>query len=93
MLRSIKAAHAGVALGPDDEIDWAEAELRRGRMDGRQPAPIDESAEQAAVGEAIERGLHPGEVEGVELRRLISPEAMANSRCGPPVTLPEMRTL
>jgi hypothetical protein len=38
-------------------------------MDGRQAAPVDEGAEQAAVGQAVERRLDPGEVEGMKLRR------------------------
>ena len=42
MLRSVKAAHAGVGLRPDDEVERLEAKLVRRRRDSRIAPPVDE---------------------------------------------------
>src|ERR1700729_2636517 len=49
MLRAIEAAHAGVGLRPDDEVQRNEAQFSRSRMHGRQAAPVDERTEDPAV--------------------------------------------
>jgi hypothetical protein len=67
MLGPVEAAHAGVGLRPDDQIQGNEAEFRAGRMNGRQSPPVDEGAADAAVTEIGEDGRHPGSVEGEEL--------------------------
>ena len=93
MLGAIEAAHASVRFRPDDQIDRSEAEIRRRGVDNRIAAPVDEGREQAAVAEIGRSSGHPGFVEGEIFGALISPEAIANSRCAPPVTLPAMGTL
>src|SRR5208283_4593844 len=67
MLRAIEAAHAGVGLRPDNEIQGDKAEFRRRQMNGRQAPPVDERAEDAAVAKAGKDGFHPRAVEYEEL--------------------------
>jgi len=50
MLRAIEAAHAGIRLRSDNEVEGNKTELGGGRMDRRVPAPVDEGREQAAIG-------------------------------------------
>ena len=49
VLGAVEAAHAGVGLRPDDEIQGDEAEFRGGGVDSRRSAPVDEGAADAAV--------------------------------------------
>ena len=67
MLRAIEAAHAGVGLRPDDQIERREAEFRCSRMNSRQAPPVDEAAEDAAVTKVGKNSRHPRFVEGEKL--------------------------
>jgi hypothetical protein len=68
VLGTVKASHAGVGFGPDDEIERLEAELGRRSMDRRLTAPIDEGAKDAAIAEKGKHASDPSLVEGEELR-------------------------
>ena len=63
MLGAVEAAHAGIGLGPDDEIEWVETELQGGRNDSRITPPIDESGKKTAVAKVTEGGTDPGSVK------------------------------
>src|SRR5271166_1945376 len=63
MLGPIEAAHAGIGLGPDNEVQGDQADLQGRRVDRRQAPPVDEGAEDAAIAETGSSGLHPRFVE------------------------------
>jgi hypothetical protein len=66
VLGAVEAAHAGVGLRPNDEVEGLEAELHRRGVDGRVSAPVDESAENAAIAEAGKDRRYRGLIEGEE---------------------------
>ena len=66
MLGAVKAAHAGVGLRPDDEVEGLEANLHGCRMHGWQTPPINEGAENPAVTKTGNDGGYPVLVEGEE---------------------------
>ena len=55
----VKAAHAGVGLGPDDQIERLEAEFGRRGVDRRLTPPIDEGSENAALNEERQKCADP----------------------------------
>src|SRR5450759_2492938 len=66
MLGAVEAAHTGIGLGPDDEIEWVETELQGGRNDSRITPPIDESGKKTAVAKVTEGGTDPSSVKSPE---------------------------
>ena len=66
VLGPVEAAHAGVGLRPDDQVEGFEAELDRRGVDGRVSAPVDESAKDGTVAEAAKDRRHPGSLKGGE---------------------------
>src|SRR5215207_10628847 len=63
----VEAAHPGVRLRPHNEVERVEPGRDRSRMHARIAAPIDEGADDAALGEMMSGSLDPGLVEGQEL--------------------------
>ena len=67
MLGAVEAAHSGVGLAPDDQVEGEQAEADGGAVNDGVAAPVDEGGEEATVREVREAGLHPGGVEAGEL--------------------------
>src|SRR5215207_9087616 len=59
----VEAAHPGVRLRPHNEVERVEPGRDRSRMHARIAAPIDEGADDAALGEMMSGSLDPGLVE------------------------------
>ena len=66
-LGAIEAAHAGVGLRPDDEIERLKTELQDGCKNGRIAPPIDKGAKKAAIAKMTEGGTDPSGVKSQEL--------------------------
>ena len=86
MLGLVKTAHTGVRFCPDDQIESRQTQSNCGRVDNRQPAPIDECAKDSSIDEIRKDGIDPFLIKIAELRAVISPEAIADSRGLPPIT-------
>jgi hypothetical protein len=93
MLRPVETAHAGIGLGPDNEIQGGKAKFQRSRMYSGQAPPIDECAHNATVAEMWQDGRHPRFVEAEKLSVGHLARRLANSRRRRPVTFPAMFTL
>ena len=93
MLGPIEAAHAGVGLGPDDEVEgtrptFRAAEWTVGKPRQSMKVPKTPPSQRQGITASIHASLKARNSASV-----ISPEAMANSRCWPPVTCPAIGTL
>ncbi len=64
---AVEAAHAGIGLGPDDEVERGETELQGGRNDSRITPPIDESGKKTAIAKVAEGGADPSSIKSPEL--------------------------
>jgi hypothetical protein len=62
-------------------------------VNDRQATPIDECAKESSIHEIRKDGIDPFLIKREDWASVISPDAMTNSRCSPPVTWPPIATL
>src|SRR5215204_2079952 len=90
----VEAAHPGVCLRPHNEVERVKPGRDRSRMHGRIAPPIDEGADDAALGEMASGSLDPDLVEGQELVAAFprSPSPSNAKHCSYSALGNEMRT-
>ena len=81
LLPEIEPAHAGVGLHPDDDVERDEAEVFCSDLHGRQAAPVDIGAQDAALADVGSAADIHALLKSRNSTSVISPDAMTNSPC------------
>ena len=96
MAGAVEGAHAAVVLGPDDQVLELGVDLVARRQHLGHVPPVHADEVDRAVDAHLDEAIEGGAQELGELGRVISPEAIANSRClmaPEPPTCPWIGTL